>query len=226
MAEKNPKTVTIRGRLSYPTFTAEQAHALSQSGLYPTNSAAEATPTFNMLVEKDQLDKLMRHAQDVFLPYVIERSKAGEKKDALTAGEVKKLVTQLDDPTEWAEPTFNTPFKPVPEKTVEYAPEAVASITVRGSKGQDMELMAIVTDESELAVPDPDILKYPVIKPINETKHNLYAGCYVVATLNLYAYKNGNNPGFSASSNTPIFKADGPRIGGGVDIDEDEIFLD
>ena len=54
----------------------------------------------------------------------------------------------------------------------------------------------------------------------------MYPGCFVAATLNLYGFLSGKKPGFSASASTAIFKADGDRFGGGVDFDEDEIFLD
>jgi hypothetical protein len=101
----------------------------------------------------------------------------------------------------------------------------VASVKVSGNRGTDIELKAIVNDEDELAVPDPDLLSFPVIRPINQTVHQMYAGCYVAATLNLYAYETGS-VGVSASAGVAVFKADGDRFGGGVTVDEDEIFAD
>jgi len=225
--QKNPQTVTIRGRLSYPTFTIDQAYELAQKGKFPTKSPADSTPSFQLLVEKDQLQKLIEHARTVFLPWCVQRGNDGEKKNALTTGDVKKLLAQVDDVAQWGDAAiYNSPFKPVPEKTVEAAPEAVASITVRGSKGQNIELKAVVADESELLIPDPDILAFPLIKPIAQTVHEMYAGANVAATLNLYAYYNGKLPGFSASASVAVFKADGERIGGGVAVDEEEMFLD
>jgi hypothetical protein len=102
----------------------------------------------------------------------------------------------------------------------------VAAIKIIGNKGTDMELKAIVNSEDELAVPDPDLLTFPVIKPIGVTVHSMYPGAYVAVTCNLYAYHNGKNPGFSAGAGVAVFKADGERFGGGVTIDEDEIFAD
>jgi hypothetical protein len=102
----------------------------------------------------------------------------------------------------------------------------VAAIKVIGSKGDNMELRAIVQSEDELLVPDPDQLTYPIIKPIGQTVHSMYPGCYVAVTCNLYAYHNGKHPGFSAGASIAIFKADGDRFGGGTAIDEDEIFAD
>lgn len=224
MGAKNPKTVTIYGRLSFPTLTAKEAYDRSQKGQYPAADVASASPDFNLLVEQAQLDKLVAHVKDEFLPYCVAQEAAGEKKDVLSKDEAKKLLDQISDLSK--DQTFNTPVKPVHEKTAPLAPEAVASVKLIGSKGTDIEVKAIVNGEDELAVPDPDLLQFPVIKPISATVHSLYPGCYVAATLNLYAYHNGKHPGFSAGANVAVFKADGDRIGGGVSIDEDEIFLD
>lgn len=224
MADKSPKVVTIYGRLSFPTFTAQEAYARSQKGQYPAASVAEASPDFQLLVEQSQFDKLLTHVKDVFLPYCIEQEKKGEKRDVLTAKEVKSLVDGIE--SDLANQIYNTPFKPVHEKTVDLAPEAVAAIKCIGNKGTDMELRAIVNSEDELAVIDPDQIKFPVIKKLNESVHSMYPGAYVATTLNLYAYHNGKLPGFSAGASTAVFKADGERLGGGVTVDEDEIFLD
>ena len=223
-SKKNPKTVTIYGRLSFPTFTAKEAYDRSQKGSYPAADIASAAPDFQLLVEQAQFDKLMNHVENVFFPYCIAQHAAGEKRDVLDKAEVKKLLDGMKG--DLADQTFNTPLKPVHEKTAPLVPEAVAAVKVIGSKGVDMELKAIVNDENELAVPDPDLLNFPVIKPIHQTVHSMYPGCYVAATLNLYAYHNGKHPGFSAGANVAVFKADGDRLGGGVAVDEDEIFAD
>jgi hypothetical protein len=156
--------------------------------------------------------------------YCIKQEAAGEKRDVLTAKEVEALTAQLNDPL--FDGNYNMPIKAVHEKTAPLAPEAVASIKVIGSKGTDMELLAVVNDEDELVVPDPDILSYPVLMPINKTVHQMYPGCYVAVTGNLYAYHNGKLPGFSIGGSTPVFRADGDRLGGGMAVDEDEIFAD
>jgi len=224
MAAKNPKTVTIYGRLSFPTFTAKEAYDRSQKGNYPAADIASASPDFQLLVEEAQLDKLRNHVLNEFFPYCIEQEKKNEKRDVLSSKEVAELTKQItsDD----FDGNYNTPFKPVHEKSAPLAPECVATIKVIGNKGTDIELKAIVNSEDELAVPDPDLLQFPVIKPISATVHSMYPGCYVAATLNLYAYHNGKLPGFSAGAGVAVFKADGDRFGGGVSIDEDEIFLD
>lgn len=224
MAPKNPKTVTVYGRLSFPTFTAKAAYERSLKGSYPAADIASAAPDFQLLLEQAQLDKLKGHITGEFFPYCIDQSTKGEKRDVLDAKEVKALTSQLDPPD--FDGPYNTPFKPVHEKTAPLAPEAVASIKVIGNKGVDIELKAIVNNEDELAVPDPDQLTWPVIKPIGQTVHSMYPGAYVAVTLNLYAYHNGKHPGFSAGASVAVFKADGDRFGGGTTVDEDEIFLD
>jgi hypothetical protein len=220
----NPKTVTIYGRLSFPNFNYQQAVARNAKSKFPKD-AAEVSPDFNLLVEEAQLEKLVNHVKDVFLPYCLAQSEAGEKRDALDKKEIERIL-KLIDAADWeAQPPY-IPIKPVADKTAALAPEAVASVKVTGNKGVDVELKAIVNGEDELLVPDPDQLTWPVIKPIGQTVHQMYGGCYVAATLNLYAFISGKLPGFSASASVAVFKADGDRFGGGQAVDEDEIFLD
>lgn len=222
--EKSPKQVTVYGRLSFPTFTAQAAFERSQSGSYPVKDVAEAKPDFQLLLEPGQLDKVRTHIVDVFLPYCQEQHKAGEKKDSLDPKEVKQLLEQVND--DEFDGNFNIPLKPVHEKSKDLAPETVATLKVIGNKGTDIEERAIVNDEDELAVNDGSIVSFPIILPIDKTVHQMYPGAYVAATINLYAYHNGKLPGFSAGGSVAIFKADGDRFGGGVTIDEDEIFAD
>jgi len=224
MAAKNPKTVTIYGRLSFPNFNYQQAVARNAKSNFPKD-AADVAPDFNLLVEKPQLDKFLTHVRDEFLPYCLEQSNKGEKRDALDKGQVDRILKLIDSEDWEAQPPY-IPVKVVPEKTADLAPEAVANIKISGNKGVDIELKAIVNNEDELLVPDPDLLTFPVIKPIGQTVHQMYGGCYVAATLNLYAFISGKLPGFSASAGTAVFKADGDRFGGGVTVDEDEIFAD
>ena len=220
----NPKNVTIYGRLSFPNFNYQQAVARNAKSNFPKD-AADVAPDFNLLVEQAQLDKLVNHVTGEFLPYCLDQSNKGEKRDALDQGQVDRIVKLIESEDWEAQPPY-IPIKPVPEKTADLAPEAVANIKVVGNKGVDLELKAIVNSEDELLVPDPDLLSYPVIKPIGQTVHTMYGGCYVAATLNLYAFISGKLPGFSASAGVAVFKADGDRFGGGVAVDEDEIFLD
>lgn len=221
---KSPKNVTIYGRLSFPTFDYQRALAKNTKSNF-VKDPADVTPDFNLLVEQAQLDKLKAHVLNEFLPYCLEQHNKGEKRDALDAKQVEKLV-KLIESEDWESQPPYIPIKPVPEKTQELAPEALASVKVLGNKAQDVIQQAIVQDESELAVPDPDRVDYPAILPIGQTVHSLYGGCYAAATLNLYAFVSGKLPGFSASAGVCVFKADGDRFGGGIAVDEDEMFMD
>lgn len=224
MVNKTPKNVTIYGRLSFPTWTAKEAYDRSQSGQYKAASVDKAQANFQLVLEESQYQKLKDHALNVFLPWCVENEAKGEKRDKLTSAEAKALSKQVksDD----LDGALNTPFRPVSDKTLELAPEAVAVVKCLAAPGQDISLMARVDNESELSVPDPDILQFPVLKPIGQTTHSMYPGCYVIATLSLYAYLNGKHPGFSAGVSTAVFKADGDRFGGGVSLDMDEILAD
>jgi len=222
----SPKTITIYGRLSFPTFTAQEAYDRSQKGTYPAKDVGSAAPDFLLLVNQTQWDRFKKHAVDEFLPYCVEQNKKGEKKDSLDANEVKTLIAGLED---LDTQVFNSPAKPVHEKSKDLAPEAVATIKCIGPKGGDIALKAIVSDDKELAVPDPDLLlskDNKKVVPIGNTIFQMYPGAYVAATLNLYAYHNGKHPGFSAGVSTAVFKMDGERFGGSVDVDADEIFMD
>jgi hypothetical protein len=224
MAPKNPKTVTIYGRLSFPNFIYASAVTRNAKSQFP-KAPEDVAPDFNLLVEQPQLDKLIAHVTSEFLPYCLDQSTKGEKRDALTKAEVDKIL-KIINAADWDSQPPYIPIKVVSDKTAPLAPEAVANIKVMGNKGVDIEEKAIVQNEDELIVPDPDQLTFPVIKPIGQTVHQMYGGCYVAATLNLYAFISGKLPGFSASASVAVFKADGDRFGGGVAVDEDEMFLD
>jgi hypothetical protein len=220
----NPKNVTIYGRLSFPVFTAKEAYDKSQGSQYPAKEISEAKPNFMLLVEQPQLDKLQAHILNEFFPYCLQQSKDGEKSDVLSATEIKDLTKQVKGPD--YDGVYNTRLKTGRGKSAALAPECVAAVKVLGTAGTDIELKAIVNGEDELVVPDPDLLSWPVIKPISATVHSMYPGALVAVTLNLYAYHNGKLPGFSAGANVAVFKANADRFGGGVAIDESEIFLD
>ncbi len=224
---KNPQTVTIYGRLSFPVFSYAEAVARNQKSQFPKADVGQVTPEFNLLVEKPQLDKLKTHVLDVFFPFLAKRAAEGESRNALDQKQLDRMI-KLIEAGEWDSQPPYMPIKPVPEKTQEMAPETVAMVKVLGNRGVDIEQKAIIHSEDELAIPDPDLIipESGMIQPISKTVHSLYAGCYAAATLNLYAFVSGKLPGFSASAGVVVFKTDGDRFGGGVAIDEDEIFLD
>jgi hypothetical protein len=223
--EPNAKRVTIYGRLSFPTFTAQQAYERSLKGQYPAKDVGSANPDFQLVLTDAQWEKFLKHAVEVFLPYCEEQHKQGQKRDALEPKEVKLLKAQIEGDLD--SQTLNTPAKPVKDEMLALVPDAVAVVKAIGPKGGNIQQKAIVNSEAELEVPDPDLLSFPVVKGIGETKHELYPGCYATATLDLYSYRNGKNPGFSAGVSTVVFKADADRFGGGgPDVDLDEIFAD
>ena len=220
---RSESNVTIYGRLSFPNFTMAEAIALNSRSTTPDKDERVA-PSFSLLVEQPQFDKLMNHINTVFLPWVEARGKAGEKKSALDSKSIAKIQRVLEDFKD-SQPPY-VPLKEVSEKSLALMPTAVASIRIKGMAGTDTVLKAIVNDETELVVPDPDLLQFPVVKPIHETVHSMYPGCWVAVTLNLYTYMSGSVPGMSAGATTAVFKSDDERFGGGLAVDEEDIFLD
>jgi hypothetical protein len=229
MASDNPQNVTIYGRLSFPRFTHKEAVIANKKSQFVQADEGDVKPEFNLLIERGQLEKLKTHIEDVFLPFVEEQfAKDPKSKNALDPKVVKKIRVMLES-EEWDDTPPILPIKKVSEKNQEAAPEAVASVKIVGSKGSDITLKASVYSEDQLLVPDPDILNYPVLKNLSETVFQMYAGAYVAATLNLFAFFSSNAVnGISAGANTAVYRGnlEGARFGGGVDVDEEDIFLD
>ena len=223
MSDSTGKTGTYTGRLSFPTLTAKQAYELSLKGSYPAASQDVASPSFQLLLTQAQLDKFIAQAQE-FLAQCEENEKAGAKKDALTAKEVADLLKDITG--DLSDQRYNTPLKVVSDKTLELAPDTVATLKVIGPKGGDIKVKAIARTEDEVDPTSNHIFTKPVILDIEETVHELYPGCVAKVTINLYAYRNGKNPGFSAGGSIVVFSADDDRFGGGAALDEDEMFLD
>ena len=219
----NENQVTVGGRLSFPQLTAQAAYTQSQSGDYPAADVASASPNFMLLLNDTQTEKIKKALLEVFLPFCVERHKAGEKRNALSQAQVKMLIDSIEDPEN---ATVNTPFKKVNDKTLELAPDTVSAVKCIGNKGVDLDQMAIIYAEKELIVPDPDILTFPTLVRLDLTKHQLYAGCNAGATIGFYTYVAGKSPGVSAGVSTIVFRGDNTKFGGGVDVDLDEIFMD
>jgi hypothetical protein len=223
MTDSNGKTGTFTGRLSFPTLTAKAAYELSLKGSYPAASADVASPSFQLLLSQTQFDKFLVQAQE-FLAQCEANEAAGSKKDALTTKEVADLVKDITG--DLSDQRFNTPLKAPSDKTLELAPDTVATLKVIGPKGGDIKVKAIARTESEIAGTSSHIFTKPVILDIEETVHELYPGCVAKVTVNLYSYRNGKNPGFSAGGSIVVFSADDDRFGGGAAINEDDMFLD
>ena len=227
MVSQNPKNVTIKGRLSFPRFSHRDAVAANERSKFKKADPSEVAPEFNLLIEQDQLDKLKDHILNVFLPYVEQQVANKEKRDTLSPKLIQKIKDKIDT-EDWDGSPF-LPMKPVSEKNAEVAPESVASVKITGSKGGDITLKARVENEDQLVIPDPDILSWPTIVPLDKSIFQMYPGAYVAATLNLFAFESSSTiNGISAGANTAVYlgNIEGARFGGGVDVDEDDIFMD
>jgi hypothetical protein len=226
MTDQNtPKEMkAIKGRLSFNKLTALEAYEEAITGPFAANvkTIGDAAPYATLLLTQTQYDRIMAKIVDEFLPFCAAQYKISDKeKNALSPADIKGLTAQLEAGTG----PYNTPFKQPSDKTLELMPDCVASIKLIGQKGKDFDVQAIVKKDDELAVPDPDrIIPPAVVLPIGETKHQLYNGCWVIAPLRFYSYKNGKNPGFSAGGGSLVFSRDDAPFSGGGAIDSDSIF--
>lgn len=222
----NPRAVSVWGRLSWPSLTAAEAYTNTQKSKYPEKDVASARPFFTLVLTQGQFEKARDHVVNKFLPYCVAQFKAEgmNGKNALEPAEAKELIDFLTG--DLSAKKAYTPFKPVHEKTLALMPDAVATIKVVGKAGIDLTQIAKVYSESELKIPDPDQIVWPCAKPIDQTVHTLYPGCEAFATLDLYTFHIGHNPGFSAGSSTIAFRGNAERFGGGAELDTSELLLD
>lgn len=220
------KLVTsISGRLSFPKLSMKEAEVFNATSTFPVDQDKIA-PSLQLLIEQPMLDRLTKHLVEVFIPECVRRHGDKETRNELSPAEAQRL-TNLIESGDWELQPPYIPIKAVSEKNQLSAPEAVAAISIKGNRGQDMVVKARVADESELAAPDPEQLQYPCIKPIGLTIHDVYAGANVAMTLSFYSYRSGKVPGITATAGTLVFLSDNDRFGGGgVDVDlDDDIFL-
>lgn len=227
----NPESITLRGRASFPRLTHAEAVAFAAKSKFNANKPADQIePTISLLIEPDQMDKLKDHILNVYLPFAEAQHKAGEKRNgALDAKRVKK-VRELVESMDWEEQPPFIPVKFINEKYADQTPECVARVEVKGPKAADFALKARVENETQLRVPDPDLLSFPVLKPLNETNFEIYPGAYVAVTIRIYNYFSSNTIyglGFGANAVVYMGNLDGERLGGGgAAVDEDDIFED
>lgn len=225
-----PEPITVRGRLSYPIFGYAEAVERDAKGMYPKQDKGQVKPSFNLLLEEAQVEKVVAYLLE-FLPFTVDTMGSNDPKSRPRNGLLKKeadKIQKLIESGDWSDQPPYIPLKVVSEKTADLAPEAAASLKVVGTAGQDIEQRAIVLSESELLVPDPDLTipSKGMILPIGQTTHELYPGCVAMATVHAYSYAAGPNPGINISAGTCVFKADADRFGGGPSIDEDAMLLD
>lgn len=231
MADDAYKKLNIRGGVTYSDFTYDQALKSNERSdpKYKKSDLTKVAPQVQLLLDKVQRDRVIAHLRDVYVPETIKRSAAGEKKDAFEKKYADKILAALE---EWstdvvADAPPHLPIKKVYPKTLVVAPWAMATLKFTGTKEKDLELLARVNDESELKVPDPNLLTFPVLQPIGRTVHDLYPGAWAYATLNLSGFfMTPGNYGISAYANTLVFLEDRDRLSGGAGLDEDDIFMD
>lgn len=229
MADETFKTVNMRGAITYSQFTMPEALAANERSNFKKDDTTKVAPTVQFLLDDVQLGKLTTHINDVYLPQAALNFKAGEKRDAFDDKAIAKIQKALAEGQDvnWDNTPPYLPVKKVYDKTLEVAPWATGTLKFDGSKGRDMELLARVNSEDELLVPDPDLLIFPTVRPIGQTKHELYPGAWAYATIRLSGYYvSAGNFGISAYANTVVFIEDRDRLAGGGGLDEEDIFLD
>lgn len=222
------KKFNARGAITYSQFTMPQAVANNERSKFP-KQPDKIAPSIQLLLDAAQLDRIITHIRDVYLPEAAKRGAAGDKRDAFDAAQIKKFEKALKERGDegWLSQNPYLPFSQVYAKTLEVAPWAVATLKFTGTAGKDFDQQARVNKEDELKVPDDKILSYPVLRPIDQTVHELYPGAWAYATLNLSGYvQSASNYGISAYANTVVFLEDRDRLAGGAALDEDDIFLD
>ena len=219
------KKFNARGAITYSNFTMGQARAANERSDYP-KTPEKIAPDVQLLLDEVQFERIRTHLVDVYLPEAVARKKAGEKKDAFDQKQADKIARALEERDFDGPP--HLPVKKVYEKTLDLAPWAVATLKFAGTAGRDIDQQAKVTEESELLVPPTDVLAFPLLRPINETKHELYPGAWAYATLNLSGYaSSAASWGISAYANTVVFLEDRDRLAGGAaGLDTEDIFLE
>lgn len=225
----DPKKVTIKGRLSFPRFKHAEAVAFAaKSSFDKDKDPSEISSSFTLLLEQDQLDKLVAKIRDEYLPFAEAQHAAKEKYDSkLTPAAIKKILAWLEAGDLEDKPPF-MPIKAIKEEYQDATPECVARLDLKGPKGGDISLKARVESEDQLAVPDPDLMVYPALKNLNETVFEMYPGAYVATTINLYSYLSSvANFGIGAGVSSAVYlgNLEGEDLrGGGAAVDVDEMF--
>ena len=229
MADTDFKKHNARGAITYSQFTMAQALANNANRTQYKKTDDKVAPQVQFLLDQAQVDRIVAHIRDTYLPETLVRNGRGEKRDSFDQKQVTKILKALDERQAegWQSESPFLPIKQVYKKTLEVAPWAIATLALTGTAGRDIEQLARVNDESELRVPDPNLLSFPALKPIDQTVHELYPGAWAYATLNLSGYvQSASNFGISAYSNTVVFLEDRDRLAGGMSLDESSIFMD
>lgn len=220
MAEIKAKYLaSFKGRLSFHVHDVDAALVEKNKGPFAksNDTVADVSAYSTILLTAPQYERIKTQ----LIEFLGECAKLPKGEIKLTPAELKMLVRQIE--ADEALP-LNTPFKQLSEKTLELWPECVAAVKLLSPRGQSFVEEAIVRNEDDLKVPDPDRIGFPLQLPLRESRFTMYNGCWVIAPLSFYTYKNGANPGVSAGGTHIIFQRDDTPFAGGPGVDRDSIF--
>lgn len=222
---EGPVKISVSGRLSFPVFTMAEAIERDKTSMYPAMSPDYISPGFNLLLDQKTHDRIVEFFLDTLLPSFIQDRSENEKW-GLDAKEAKRVETLLRSGDLSEQPPY-IPLKPVPEKSQAMAPEAVSQLNIKGRRGADIKLQAIVNSAEEVLDGFDHPASFPALMSIGETIHSLYPGSIAAATLTFYPVTKAKPAGFQARATTAVFKADAEQFGAGeVEFDLDDLFLD
>ena len=119
-------SVNIKGRLSFPRFTMQEALDHNAMNTKFKKDPANVTPSFGLLLEEEQLNKVIAHLTEEFIPMAEARYNAdADAKNVLRPKDSKKIIASLEA-RDFADQPPYIPLKPVGEKTLELMPSALA----------------------------------------------------------------------------------------------------
>ena len=234
MTIDKPEAMNIGGRFSFHSLTAQAAYDSAHradSKLLPTqrpDTVNDAQANFTILLNETGLEVVKEYILDKVLPWFEQELKAGNPKMTIDQDGIDLLRTNIKD-NNFGKKMGSTPFRDPSEKTLELAPNTAASIQMKAYKrGTDIKQEAFVSEEEHL-ISLPFSTKR--IYPIEDTVFELYAGCYVKATVTFWAGAVNGNPYLSCSANSVVFWKDGASFaGGGTDeegmLADDDLFLE
>ena len=215
----------FKGRLSYHIFDAARAHTEALKGPYADSAikAGASKPYANVLLTEGQFEQIVEFLETTFLPFSTSQ---GEKdKHHIPQDEADAILAQIKA---GKKKPYQTPFSTPSDATLLLMPEAVASMKTLGRRGKDIIEDAIVNKADELAIPDPDFKKFPARVPIQQSNHELYSGCWVVGSIEFYAFQAAGNTAIMANliDETIVFSGDDSSFSGGASLagKDDDLF--
>lgn len=229
MNATNPKKLSVKGRVSFPRVKHSDAVAFAAKSKYDSQkSPDQINSSVALLLEPAQVQKIVDHVLNEFLPYAAQQNKTGDKPDNQLEPKYIEKIEKFLQAGDWTDAPPNFPIKAINPKYQDQTPECTARLELKGPKGADIRVKAAIENDTQLLIPDPDLLSFPAIVPIERSTFELYPGAYAAATINLYSYFSTNAIyGIGAGVNALVYlgSLEGERLGnGGNDVDEDDIF--